>query len=117
VANLKSIASSQRKLIIFIFLQVALCVAMVIFRQMNAPQILLLCVDVALTGTMIGGAVYTFMLAVKIHRTAAGVLIGLLSLVPCLALPFMLAINSSTTRLLRDNGHHVGLLGADMSEF
>ena len=57
------------------------------------------------------------MLASRINNTAVGVIMGILTLVPCVGLLVLLMINSSATRILRDSGHDVGFLGADMSEF
>jgi predicted RNA-binding Zn-ribbon protein involved in translation (DUF1610 family) len=119
--KLKSIASAQRNLMICILLQIVLYIALVIFGRSKNPDpatsILMLCVAAAMLGAVIAGAVYACMLAIKIHNTAVGVILGILTLVPCLGLLVLLTINSSATRILRDNGHHVGFMGADMTEF
>jgi predicted RNA-binding Zn-ribbon protein involved in translation (DUF1610 family) len=120
-ARMKSIASAQRNLIICILLQIVLYIALLIFGRDQKPEagmaLLIICIFAAMLGAGVAGTVYAFMLAIKIHNTTAGVIIGLLTLVPCIGLLVLLAINNSATRLLRDNGYRVGFLGADMSDF
>jgi predicted RNA-binding Zn-ribbon protein involved in translation (DUF1610 family) len=120
-AKLASIASSQRTLIICIFLQICLYIGLLATSQGNNPQsgvaILSLCLALAMMVAGITATVFAFKLAIQIHNTGMGILLGILTLVPCIGLIVLLTINNSATRLLRDKGHHVGFLGADMSEF
>jgi hypothetical protein len=46
-----------------------------------------------------------------------GVLLGILTLIPLIGLIVLLVINGKATKVLRANGHRVGLLGASLSEF
>jgi predicted RNA-binding Zn-ribbon protein involved in translation (DUF1610 family) len=123
-AKLKSIASAQRNLIISILLQIVLFVSLiviVVMGQGKTPEaglaLLILCLGAALLGAAIAGVVYAFMLAIRIHGTGLGILVGFLTLVPYLGFVVLLFVNHSATKVLRDSGHHVGFLGADMSEF
>jgi hypothetical protein len=63
------------------------------------------------------GAVFTFLLAIKVYQTAVGILMGLLTLVPCVGLLALLLINGKATNVLQANGYRVGLFGASLSEF
>ncbi|HEX7379168.1 MAG TPA: hypothetical protein VF278_18750 [Pirellulales bacterium] len=60
------------------------------------------------------GTVLVFLLAIKVDGLGLGILLGLLTLVPVIALPMLLVINGRATRVLRENGYRVGLLGAKM---
>ena len=62
------------------------------------------------------GLVLVFLLATKVYGTALGVLLGILTLVPCVGLIVLLIVNGKATSVLRQNGHRVGLLGADLSK-
>lgn len=56
------------------------------------------------------------LLAAKLHGAVVGVLMLMLSFVPCANFIILLIINHQATRLLMNNGVHVGLLGARMSD-
>jgi hypothetical protein len=45
-----------------------------------------------------------------------GVVLGILTLIPCVGLIVLLIINSKATGILKKNGVRVGLLGAKMSD-
>jgi hypothetical protein len=62
------------------------------------------------------GAVFVFMLAMKIYSRSTGILLGILTLIPCVGLITLLVINSTATAILRMNGIRVGLLGARASD-
>ena len=68
-------------------------------------------------GAGLVGVVLVFLLAVKVYGVLIGVLLGLLTFLPCLGLLVLLIVNSKATAVLRQNGHRVGLLGANLSEF
>jgi hypothetical protein len=54
-------------------------------------------------------------LAIKIYSIVVGVLLGILTFVPCLGLVMLLLVNGKATNILKENGVKVGLLGADLS--
>jgi hypothetical protein len=56
-------------------------------------------------------------LAMKVYSVIQGILIGILTMVPCLGLLLLLLVNQKATKILKDNGHNVGLFGADLSRF
>ncbi len=62
------------------------------------------------------GLVFVFLLSTKVYHPAVGVLLGILTLVPLVGLLVLLVVNDRATRILRQNGHRVGLLGAKLSD-
>jgi hypothetical protein len=84
--------------------------------QFLLPPELRLVVALGVMGAGLVGAVFTFMLAIKVYGTGLGILFGILTLIPCVGLLVLLAINAKATTVLKDNGIKVGLLGADMSK-
>ena len=73
---------------------------------------------VGLGGLVIGlvGTVFVFLLAIKVYNTGVGVLLGILTLVPCIGLIVLLVVNGKATAVLKQNGIKVGLLGANLSQ-
>jgi len=61
------------------------------------------------------GAVCVFLLAIKVYGTGLGILLGILSLVPCVGLVILLIVNGKATGVLKQNGIKVGFLGANLS--
>jgi hypothetical protein len=61
--------------------------------------------------------VFVFLLSTKLFGAVFGVLLGALTLVPGLGLFVLFGINGHATRVLKQNGYRVGLLGADLSKF
>ena len=60
------------------------------------------------------GVVPLFVLCLEVHGPLAGILLGLLSLVPLVNLIVLLATSVRATHILRANGVRVGLFGADL---
>jgi hypothetical protein len=63
----------------------------------------------------ITATVFVFLLSIKVYGTGIGVLLGILTLIPCIGLIILLVINVKATSVLKKNGIKVGLLGADLS--
>lgn len=71
----------------------------------------------ALTGLLgVVGAIFVVLLGTKISGTAIGVVLGLLTLVPCLSLIIIVIANAQATGVLQRNGVRVGLIGARMGD-
>jgi hypothetical protein len=81
------------------------------------PKPLTFFVGLAALGAGLAGTVFVFLLSTKVFGVALGVLLGILTLVPCLGLLVLLIINGKATNVMRQNGHRVGLLGANLAEF
>jgi hypothetical protein len=78
---------------------------------LSALGLLVFYLGVAVTGT-----VFVFRMAVAVYGTGTGVVLGLLTLVPCVGLLVLLRINAKATNILKQNGIRVALLGANMSD-
>jgi hypothetical protein len=110
--DLKTVAVAQKSIIICILLYFGVIVAR-FFVPYQYNLYLLICILVlGLVST-----VSVFLLAMKVYSPIQGVLVGVLTMVPCLGLLMLLLVNQRATKILRDNGHPVGLLGADLSRF
>ena len=89
---------------------VALVLQFVLPRELR-PVSALLALGMVITAT-----VFVFMLALSLYSTGIGVLLGILTLVPCVGLITLLIVNGKATQVLRAHGVHVGLMGADSSQ-
>jgi predicted RNA-binding Zn-ribbon protein involved in translation (DUF1610 family) len=116
--KLRSIASAQRNLLICILLNIVTYLILIGPGQMiqrnpdPVLSIIILCDAAVLLAAVVGGLIYTFILASNLYNTAMGIILGLLTLVPCLGLLILLMVNQKATALLQENGYEVGLLGA-----
>ena len=63
------------------------------------------------------GMVFVFLLASRVYGGGIGIIFDLLTLLPCFGLLVSLPVNGRATAILGQNGHHVGLLGANLAEF
>ena len=61
--------------------------------------------------------VFVFMLALKVYGVAMGILLGVLTMIPCIGLITLLIINQKATGLLTEHGYRVGFMGADLARF
>ncbi len=64
----------------------------------------------------LAGAVLAFRLSLLVYGRITGIVMGLLTLIPCLGLFVLLYTNGVATVLLRRHGIRVGLLGANLSK-
>lgn len=68
----------------------------------------------------IASTVFIFLLAIKVYSVVVGILLGLLTLLgsltlfPLIGLIVLLLVNGKATKILRQNGIKVGLLGANL---
>jgi len=109
--DLKEIAKRQRAIQICILFYI-----LAIFGQFLLPQELRWIVGLVALVVIITATVFVFMLALALYSTGVGVLLGILTLVPCIGLIALLIVNGKATNVLRDHGIKVGLLGADPSQ-
>ena len=110
--DLKSIATYQKGILVCILIYL-----LTIVGQFFIPEDVQILLGLALAVLGLVSTVFVFLLAIKVYNTGVGILLGLLALVPCLGLIVLLVINGKATRILQQNGHKVGLLGADLSQF
>jgi hypothetical protein len=110
--DLKSVAQAQKILLICILIQIVAAIA-----RFLVPQNVLIFVLGAMVLASLVATVFVFILAMRVYSTGIGILLSILTLVPCLGLIILLVVNQKATTILTQNGYKVGLLGADMSRF
>jgi hypothetical protein len=111
-SDLKVIAMRQRAVMYCILAYIGLYVILILFRSTPAlAGVVALCI----LGTMVTAAVFIFMLSLSLYSVGTGIVMGLLTMIPLLGLLVLLIINGRATKILRDNGVRVGLLGANPS--
>lgn len=110
-ADLREIAGRQRGIILCILATLILYGVLFAVPDEMRLYVAILIVPVAITGT-----VFVFMLAAKVYGSTAGVIYGILTLIPLIGLIVLLIINQKATALLKENGVRVGLLGAKSSD-
>jgi hypothetical protein len=109
--DLRNVAKYQKGILVCILIYLIA----VVFQFLIPPEMrLLLGLGVLVVG--IAGTVFVFLLATKVYSTGTGVLLGILTLIPCIGLIVLLVINGKATGVLRKNGINVGLLGANVSQ-
>jgi hypothetical protein len=115
--DLKTVAVAQKSILICILLYF-ICVGVqpVLGRNPGSSQYSVYLAIVALA-VALAAMVSVFILAIRVYSVASGIVLGIGTLVPCLGLLILLIINGKATKILKDNGHHVGFFGADLSRF
>jgi hypothetical protein len=107
--DVRSVAVYQKGILICILLN--LCA---VFGQFLIPDQLRLLYFLGVLAVGLAGTVFTFLLATKVYGAGLGILLGLLTFIPCLGLIVLLIVNNRATNVLRQNGYTVGLLGAKL---
>lgn len=109
--DLKAVATYQKGILvcILIYLIAVIC-------QFAIPADLRPLLGLGVVGVGVVGTVFVFLLAIKVYSTGMGVLLGILTLIPCIGLVVLLIVNGKATAILKENGIKVGLLGADLSQ-
>ena len=108
--DLRMVAQYQKGILVCILIYL-----IAVFGQFALPVELRPLVGLGVIVVGIVGTVFVFLLAMKVYSTAVGVLLGILTLIPCIGLITLLVVNGKATSILRQNGIQVGLLGADLS--
>ena len=116
-ADLRAIARCQQVLIFCLLGQLFIWVGFIVLRvavfddrmDERAPMIVVGGLTVLLG--LVGG-VFVYLMGSKVSGFTFGVMLGILTVVPCLGLVMILVANISATSLLQSNGVRVGLLGA-----
>lgn len=110
--DVKRVASYQKSILVCILIYF-----IGVFGAPTVPPEFRPFVAIALFAVIITGTIFVFLLAIKVYSVGVGILLGILALVPCVGLLVLLLINGKATRILKQNGIKVGLLGANMSQF
>jgi hypothetical protein len=110
--DLRSVAVYQKGILVCI-----LVYTIAFIGHYLVPPVLRIVPVMAGLGAALAGVAFVFLLSTKVFRIGVGILLAILTLIPFLGVIVLLAINGKATAILKLNGHHVGLLGADLSEF
>jgi hypothetical protein len=115
--DLKAVAVAQKSILICIVVYIlCICGQVLLARSPGGANYSIYVGVVALIVVLVA-TVSVFLLAIRVYSVASGILLGIGTLIPCLELLILLMINGKATKILRENGHHVGLIGADLSRF
>lgn len=114
--DLRSVAVFQKAIMICILVYVGTVIASIVMQQIKPSFIFAVLIGAIAIATALTGSVFVFMLSIKVYGTGVGVLLGILSLVPCVGLIVLLVVNGKATNILKANGYNVGFLGADLSK-
>ena len=109
--DLRSVAKYQKGILVCILIYV---IAMI--GQFAVPDEMGFIIGFGILVVGLVGTVFVFLLAIKVYSTGVGVLLGILTLVPCIGLIVLLVVNGKATAVLKQNGIKVGLLGANLSQ-
>ena len=109
---MRSVAVYQKGILVCILFYFIIVVASLAVDVELQQAVRALVLPVGLVGT-----VFVFLLATKIYKTGVGILLGILTLIPCVGLIVLVIVNGKATGILQKNGHKVGLMGAKLSEF
>ena len=108
--DLRSVAKYQKGILVCILVYL-----IAVIGQFVLPAEIRGLVGIPVLIAGIVGAVFVFLLAIKVYGTGLGIVLGILSLIPCIGLIVLLIVNGKATNVLKKNGIKVGLLGADLS--
>lgn len=109
--DLRGVAKSQKGILVCILIYLA-----AVIGQFAIPVELRPVLGIGILIVGITSTVFVFMLAMKVYSTGVGVMLGILTLIPCIGLIVLLIVNGKATEILKQNGIKVGLLGADLSK-
>jgi hypothetical protein len=114
--DLRDIAVYQKGIIVCILiylLTLGVSVAVSSGRLGIPPTVALVVLGIFVLNFLVG-AVFVFLLAMKVYHPVVGVLMAILCILPCVGLVVLLLINTRATNTLKSNGIEVGFLGANL---
>jgi hypothetical protein len=109
--DLREVASRQKMILMCILVYLGVVVA-----SFFLPQGLYLVIGMIALAVGITSTVFVFLLAAKLYEGGVGILLAVLTLIPCIGLLVLLIINGKATSVLKRNGVRVGLLGANRND-
>jgi len=110
--DLKAVAVAQKSILVCILLYFV-----AIISQFLVPVEYRLYILIGVLVIGLAATVSVLLLAIRAYSIGMGIALGIGTFIPCLGLLILLMINGKATKILAENGHHVGLLGADLSKF
>jgi len=110
--DLYDIAVYQKAILVCILIYV-----LVVIVQFVVPSDARIFLAIGVFGIGVVATVFVFLLALKVWRTGMGIVLAILTLIPCIGLIALVAINQQASGTLTKHGYEVGLLGANLSQF
>ena len=110
-ADLREVAIRQK-----VILMCVLVYLLAIALQFVVPHERRAIPAIASLGAGVIGAVFVFLLAVKLYGTGTGAALGILTVIPLIGLIMLLVVNAKATNVLKGHGISVGLLGASTAD-
>jgi len=110
--DLKAVAVAQKSILVCVFIYIII----IIFEAL-VPVEYRLYIGIGDLVIALVAAVSVLLLAIRVYSIGYVVFLGIGALVPWLRLLILLMINGKATKILKENGHKVGFMGADLSEF
>ncbi|MEO2019109.1 MAG: hypothetical protein ABGZ53_32595 [Fuerstiella sp.] len=112
--DLLSVAKCQKGILVCILIQFVATFGLFALPP-EAPLLVRFGVLIVVLVVVLVGAVFVFMLAIKVYGTGFGIILGVLSFVPLIGFFVLFVVNGKATNVLKENGIKVGLLGANVS--
>jgi hypothetical protein len=109
--DLRAVARYQKGILICILIYL-----LAVVGQFLIPQQFRIFLGLGILVLGLVGMAFTFLLASKVYSLVIGILVAVLTLIPCIGLIALLVVNAKATSVLTQNGIKVGLLGADLSQ-
>lgn len=109
--DLRNVAMYQKGILVCILIYL-----LAVIFQFAVPAQLRLLLGVGVLVLGLAGTVFVFLLAMKVYSVGVGILLGILTFIPCIGLLVLLMVNGKATSILKQNGIRVGLLGANLSD-
>ena len=116
--DLRKVAKYQKGILLCILAYLGAVASIFLMPKVVPFEMLWLVVPLlglAILGIAVTGAVFVFLLSIKVYGVGLGVFWGVLSLIPPIAIFALFAVNQKATGVLKQNGIKVGFLGANIS--
>src|SRR5690606_30647517 len=110
-------ANYQRAIMFCILANLGIYIGMMVLQANQANPLLGMIFSLIFLAVGVTQLAFIIMLAIEVYSLPTGILLGILSLIPCVGLIILLVVNQKATKTLQDNGIKVGLMGANMSQF
>jgi hypothetical protein len=110
--DLREIAQRQKVILLCVLVYIIIAVLNAINPMGLQPVIR----GLILFAAGIVALVFVILLASKLYPSATCTLLCILVLIPLIGLVSLLIINGKATRVLKENGIHVGIMGANLSK-
>ena len=108
-SNLREVAIRQKIILLCVLVRV-ICLVL----RLLGPADFIPISWIITFATAVVATVFVFLLAIKLYRTAVGIVLGILTLIPLIGLIILLIVNGKATSVLKKNGISVGLMGASI---